>query len=109
MPLPAAAVIGAKAVPAAASAASASAPYVLALLAALGQGASGAASGYMQGQQGKMSAEEMRRKTYADLLNSALQNQAEIQGTALQSSRQIGDAKTRNLMNTASTLRELFR
>lgn len=56
----------------------------------------------------KKIAKESKRQTYAELLNSVLQNQAELQGQNLDSSRRLGAARTRGLMDTAATMRGAF-
>ena len=75
----------------------------------VGKGVGGALEGRRAKKMGKLKAKEQKRQTYADLLNQNLQGQAEIQGQGLDSSRQLGAARTRGLMDTASTVREAFR
>jgi hypothetical protein len=80
-----------------------------ALISAAAQGGSAWYAGNKAKKAGKMRAKETKRATYADLLNSALQNQAELEGLRMDSSQKLGKASTRNLMDTAATMREAFR
>jgi len=69
----------------------------------------GALGGSYAKKSGERRAKEKKRATFADLLNTSLQNQAEIQGQALDSSRRVGGARTRGLMDTAANVRDAFR
>ena len=82
---------------------------IASLIASATAGGMGALSGSQAKKAGERKAKEMKRQTYADLLNSSLQNQAEIQGQGLDTSRKIGSARTRGLLDTASTMRDAFR
>lgn len=78
-------------------------------IAAAAQGGAGYYAGQKAKEAGKLKATEMKRQTYADLLNTALQNQAELQGQGLDSSKRMGGARTRGLMETAANVRDSFR
>lgn len=87
----------------------ATAMIIASIIASATAGGMGAYSGAQAKKAGQRRAKEMKRQTYADLLNTALQNQAEIQGQGLDSSTRVGGARTRGLMDTAANIRESFR
>jgi len=82
---------------------------IASIIASATAGGMGAYSGSQAKKAGQMRAKEMKRQTFADMLNSTLQNQAEIQGQSLDTSRKLGTARTRGLLDTASTMRDSFR
>ena len=82
------------------------------LLPLIAGGAKVASEGYgaVKGRKtAKRKSKEMQRQTYADLLNNALQSQSELQGQGLDTSRKLGTARTRGLLDTAATMRDSFR
>lgn len=73
--------------------------------------AGGAVSGLGSAQKkkaAKFRSREMKRETYADLLNEALQRNAELHTHEASQRMRKGKASTENMMNTASILREAF-
>lgn len=84
-------------------------PVALAIAALAAKAAGSGYKAYSEKKASKKKAKEMKRATKADLLNAMLQNQAELEGANLDSSKRMSQASTRNLMDTASTVRDSFR
>jgi hypothetical protein len=81
------------------------------IAAAISAAASGASAGYGARKQKKASkyrSNELRRETYANLLNSAMQGSAELEGQALSGNSQLSQRRTKNLFDTSNVLREAF-
>ncbi len=70
---------------------------------------SGAIQSGFESKKSRMRARQQKREMKADILNSFLQRQAEISEHGLQTSKKIGSGKTKGLLDTASTMREIFR
>ncbi|HET9433063.1 MAG TPA: hypothetical protein VFO37_04865 [Chitinophagaceae bacterium] len=70
---------------------------------------SGAIQSGMEWNMSKRRAKQLKRESYADVLNSTLQRQAELAEHGLQTSKKIGTGKARGLVETASTFRDIFK
>lgn len=82
---------------------------IAAAVSAIAKGVGAGIKAQQQKKASKRKAKEMKRETMADLMNQALQNRAELEGINLDTSKRMGGAQSRNLLNTASTVRESFR
>ncbi len=86
----------------------ATATILAATIAAAAQGGSTAFGMSKEKKAAKRKSKEMKRETRASLLSDALQRNAELEGHRLSSRAKMGKASTRNLLETANTLREAF-
>jgi len=88
------------------------APMVLAALAAAVSAAAQGGTSYFgkkqQERNTKRKTKEMKRETYASLLNDAMQRNAELEGHRLSSRAKLGKASSNNSANSSSLLREAF-
>lgn len=81
---------------------------IAATIASAAQAGGSAYQGAQSKKAGKAKAKEMKRETYATMLNDALQRSAEIEGQRLQSGMKLGKRRSQSLVDSASLLREAF-
>lgn len=73
------------------------------------EGGGSALGAKRQKKADKAASKEMKRATYADLLDDTRQRQAELEGQRYTSRSDIGKRRNQALMNTAASVREAFR
>lgn len=88
------------------------APMALAAIAAAISAAAQGGTAYFgkkqQERNTKRKTKEMKRETYASLLNDAMQRNAELEGHRLSSRAKLGKASSNNSVNSSALLREAF-
>ncbi len=85
-----------------------SAMLIAAAISSAAQGAGTAMGASKQKKADKAASKEMRRGTYADLINEARDRQAEVEGMRYNSRYKLGKQRNQALMDTAATVREAF-
>ena len=86
----------------------ATATIVASLISAGAQAGMGALGGRREKKIGKKKAKEAKRETFADLLNSAFQREAENEVQRLESRGRLGKRRSQSSMDTANLVREAF-
>jgi hypothetical protein len=72
------------------------------------QAIGGALSSNKAKKAGKLRSKELKRETFGNLLNDAMQRGSEIQESRMKSGTRIGQRKAQNLNDTATLMRGAF-
>lgn len=87
----------------------ATAIIVATAIASAAQGGGAAFGASKQKKADKKASKEMKRSTYADLINDSLQRQAELEGQRYSSRANVGKRRNQALLDTAASVREAFK